>query len=153
MKKLFFILLALTLVFPCVTDAQNRIETNPQSITINVPDTVVNSTILKRKATLFTMIYNQSAKSLSLTWTVRYYSDSLGLYGSDISDIIPDYARTSIADNDVFVNPANGAIIDGVPTIDYMGQYDWFNMVAESMSINVHAMIRQYGLAITNWNK
>jgi len=142
-----------------------RIETNPQAIELNIPDVVIDSTILKRKAKLFTMIYNQNSKSLTLNWTVSFFANDGGNYGEPLS-FIPSYSKESIADNTTAVNPATGQIIsmvdildaDGNVTgqdyaIDWMGQYDFFNMLAENQPIQVHDMIRQYGIGVSNWDK
>lgn len=143
------------------------------NIEIDIPDLVVNEQLsLKRKAKLFTMTYNQSAKYLTLSWIVSY---------PDLIDVkgFSPYSKESIADNTTMVDVNTGAILapiitqvqdtneDGTPKVDaegnpvmidqttypgdYIGQYDWFNMVAETQAVKVHDMIRQYGLQ-ANWN-
>lgn len=175
----------------------NLIPYTTVDIIIDIPDLVVNDTIIKRKAKLFTMTYNQDAKYLALTWVISSFSDMNGEYGGYLGSVIPDYSHNSIADNTVAVNPATGEIIFPVTTtittpvtttvtnqiitqdengndvvsyitqdvtenvtttttdyaMDYMGQYDWFNMLAEAQPIQVHGMIRQYGAMVANWNK
>lgn len=121
-------------------------------ITIPISDVVVNNTIVKRKATLFTMIYNQQSKTLSLSWTVNFFANNNGEYGESISNIAPSYTRETIADNTTLVNLSTGAILDN-PTGNVMGQYDWFFMIATTQPIIVNDMIRQYGLNVTNWDK
>jgi len=127
----------------------------PVEIIIDIPDLVVGELFLKRKAELFTMTYNQSSKYLTLTWIVSY-PDLQGIKG------LSSYAKESIADNRTMVDVATGAILsplkdeNGENILDengnntyegnYVGQYDWFNMVAETQSVKVHDMIRQYGL-------
>lgn len=147
----------------------------PLDIEIDIPDLVVNETLsLKRKAKLFTMTYNQHLKFLVLSWLVSY-PDLLEVKG------FTTYSKESIADNTTMVDVNTGEILapiitevplldgDGNPTKDadgneittqeisypgdYIGQYDWFNMIAETQPVKVHDMIRQYGLAVENWNK
>jgi len=94
-----------------------------------------------------------------LSWIVRYL-DIEGIKG------VASYAKESIADNTTMVDVNTGAILtptitqvqdtneDGTPKVDangdpvmidvtsyegnYIGQYDWFNMVAETQQISVH---------------
>ena len=138
-------------------------------ILIEIPDVVINDTILKRKARLFTMTYNQNELTLTLTWVIGFYANLGGAYGSSISELVNDYSHQSIADNNTKVNPATGEIIFPITTqtvdsnghttevityaTDHMGQYDWFNHLAETQPIQVHDMIRQYGTMISNWDK
>jgi len=121
----------------------------PVDIEIDIPDLVVNEQLsLKRKAKLFTMTYNQLAKYLTLSWIVSY---------PDLIDVkgFSPYSKESIADNTTIVDVNTGAILtadaEGNYPGDYIGQYDWFNNVAETQQVNVHAMIRQYGLQ-ADWN-
>ena len=156
MKKLLFFLL-ITLI-GTQTKAQNRIVDfdsvgYPETIVIDIQSDTINNTILHKTATLFTMIYNQGNKSLSLTWTVKHYADSLGKKGKYIGDIAPDYSITSTADNDVKVTFPDGVIIEGEPTVDWVGQYDYFNYAARKAPILVHNMIKQYGAGVSNWKK
>lgn len=148
----------------------NLIPYNTVNIIINIPDLIINDTIIKRKAVLFTMTYNQDSKYLALTWIVKSFSNNNGEYGESLESVIPDYSHNSIADNTIFVNPQTGEILPPIITpitdsqtgyitynvdysVDYMSQYDWFNMIAESQPIQVHTMIRQYGSTVINWNK
>lgn len=154
MKSLFIFLL---IAFSLCTTAQTRIEYDATPITILIPDFVVGETVIKRKAELFTMTYNQNAKTLSLTWTVKCYADSSGLYGAYIGAMIPDYSRESIADNQTAVDPTTGAILTSDSTgnynMDWMGQYDWFHMVSELHPLHVANLIRNYGAMMINWDK
>ena len=142
-------------------------------IELEISDKIVDSTIMKRKAKLFSMVYNMHAKCVVLNWEVTFYSNnSDGSYGENLSAIAPKYTRENIADNTTAVDPTTGAIIpweDLQPTITidpvtgdeivtetptpYMLQYDWFNQLGENVDINVHNLIRQYGNAITDWDK
>ena len=135
----------------------------PIKIEISIPDLVLLTVTLKRKATLFTMTYNQATKSLVLSWIISY-PDMHGING------ISSYSKELIADNSIMVDVNTGAVL--TPTItaavtdaqgniitpeqisypgDYIGQYDWFNNLAETQPIKVHGLIRQYGLQAT-WN-
>lgn len=155
MKKL----LSSILIFAAIVtvNGQSRIPYATDRITIDIPDYVVNGTQIKRKAVLQSMEYNQEKRFLSLTWVVKSYADSSGQYGSYLAPQIADYTIRSVADNSVAVNPANGQILVADTSlhylIDYMWQYDWFNMIGETQNINVHDLIREYGSRVSNWNK
>ncbi len=152
MKKIT-ILVVIAFAFLMPVKSQNLVTYSTPAISIDAPDTIINNTILKRKATLFAMAYNQASKTLVLTWVVRYYADSTGHYGRALNDIIPDYSKESIADNTTKVNAITGAIINGVPIVDYMGQYDYFYKVATEQPIIVNDLIEFYGYGVQNWNK
>lgn len=139
------------------------------NIELNIPDVIISGTIIKRKAKLFTMIYNLQYKSLTLTWEVSHYANDNGNYGLPLS-FIPNYSKENIADNSTIVDPATGTFLtdadlytDGVdadgnpikvPTnIPQIGQFDWFNNLGENATINVHGLIRQYGNAYSKWDK
>ena len=142
----------------------NKIETPTEALSINVPDLVIDGTIIKRKAHLFTMIYNQHSKQVVLNWTVKSYADNGGEYGGYLS-FIPDYSKESIADNNVAVNPATGEILqktepmpDTEPVeydypMDWVGQYDFFYTMGKNTDIKVHDVITAYGQQIENWEK
>lgn len=138
---------------------------NTPQIEIEITDKVIGGTILKRKATLHTMIYNQATKALSLSWVVKYFANDSEDYGDMISvPGIVSYSQESIADNRTTVNVLTGEIlkpedeiietIEGVETrtgtwdgVDNtMGQYDWFYMMAETQPLMVHELISAYGL-------
>ncbi|MEO6721441.1 MAG: hypothetical protein ABIN67_13820 [Ferruginibacter sp.] len=126
-------------------------------IEIEIPDVELQGTTLKRKAKLFTLTYNQNAKALTLTWIVSYYIlDNNGGYGSLLEmPGISTYSKESIADDTTMVDVQTGAILlpntDNNYAGDYIGQYSWFNMVAENSPLKVHDLIRAYGLQ-ANWN-
>jgi hypothetical protein len=56
-----------------------------------------------------------------------------------------------IAKIEVGLDEAGLPIMDYDPLVNYTGQYDFFCAMAESQSVNVHAMIRQFGNMITEW--
>lgn len=142
----------------------NRLEVQTPQITINIADLVIGDTVIKRKATLFTMTYNQFTKTVSLSWTVKSYANNAGEYG-DALTMIPDYSKESIADNTIFVNPATGEHLQKTEPIpdtdpveydypmDYMGQYDFFYIMGATQEIRVHDVITQYGNQMTSWDK
>lgn len=132
-----------------------KIIRDPINIEIDIPDILVGNLSIKRKATLSLMIYNQEHKYLTLSWTVSY-PDLQGIQG------LMNYQKESIADNTTIVDVNTGTILspiidhNGDPILDedgnqtyegdYIGQYDWFNMIAENQPVEVHNMIRQYGM-------
>ena len=114
------------------------------NIELNIPDVSISGTTIKRKAKLFTMIYNLQYKSLALTWEV-----------SDNTTIVDPTTGAFLTDSDLYTD---GVDADGnpikVPTnIPQIGQFDWFNNLGENAQINVHNLIRQYGNAYTKWDK
>lgn len=159
MKKLLFILLVFAAFGASAQDTTtyHRIPYTPIAIVINIPDLVVNGTKVKRTATLFTMTYNMQYQTLSLNWTIKAYADSSGSYSTYLGQFITNYSKESIADDNTFVNPQTGAFLypdaNGKYSMNYMGQYDFFNYLAETQPLKVHDLIRQYGMQVTNWDK
>lgn len=160
MKRILLSLCLLAALFSTAQDTAvvgHRLHPKVYNITINIPDTSISGNIFKRKANLFGMFYNQHAQTLSLTWNVKFYADSLSKYGAYLGGLIADYTKESIASNETFVNPINGDILlsnsDGTYPMDYVGQYDFYNNFAETYSVNIHDLIRKQGENIINWNK
>ena len=127
-----------------------RIEVSTPQITINIPDKVVNQTIIKRKAELFTLLYNQHSKEVALNWTIKSFANDNGDYGALIAELVPDTSVEMVADNTTFVNPATGEILTPDPvtgeySMDYVGQYDFFYSIAAASPIVLHNLITQYG--------
>jgi hypothetical protein len=123
-------------------------------IVLEIPDVVIQGTTLKRKASLFTMTYNISKQYVSLNWEVTYYAKKLnGDYGDEIA-FIPKYTRESVADNTTKVD-STGTILQPDLSGNYppyaIGQFDFFNNMAENIPILVNSIIRQYGQAIREW--
>lgn len=159
------ILLAFCLLTGSFANAQDtttygRMVYIPVNIVINIPDVVINQTKFKRTASVFTMVYNQNSQTLSLMWIVKSYADSATTYGTYLGGpkgTNPDYNKEIIADNTVFVDPSTGHFVtpnaNGRCAIAYMGQYDFFNMLAETQPLKVHDMIRMYGYQVSNWDK
>ena len=142
MKKL---ILLISIFFTMSANAQQY------PIVLDIPDVVINETILKRKASLFTMTYNISKQYVALAWEVTYYSaKDDGSYGDEIS-FIPKYTKESVADNTVKVD-STGQILQPDPEGNYppgaIGQFDFFNNMAENVPIKVNAVIRQYGAGV-----
>ena len=145
-----------------------QLATNPVDIILDIPDIVIDTTVIKRKAKLFTLIYNMNSKQVSISWTIIHYSkNSDGSYGDSLSLIIPNYTREQIATNEVPVNPVTGVpinkediqptiTIDPITgeeivtpsTIPWVGQYDFFNNIGENVSIKIHDVIRQFGATL-----
>lgn len=142
MKKL---ILLISIFFTMSANAQQY------PIVLDIPDVVINETILKRKASLFTMTYNISKQYVALAWEVTYYSaKDDGSYGEEIS-FIPKYTKESVADNTVKVD-STGQILQPDAEGNYppgaIGQFDFFNNMAENIPIKVNAVIRQYGSGV-----
>lgn len=124
-------------------------------ILIEIPDVAIGDTILKRKAQLHTMIYNQTTQSLVLSWVITYFADNGGEYGEELTNKgISSYSHEQIANDTVMVNPTTGAFYekdeDGNYPSDAIGQYTFFYNLAENANINVHDLVRTYGAA-ANW--
>jgi hypothetical protein len=185
----------------------------PVDIVLEIPDIVLSNTIIKRKAKMLTLNYNQPYKTVSVAWEIQHYADDNGQYGEYIGVQVGDKLKETIADNTTIVNAATGEIItdldqykeiitisgetvpaysypqttieiqqvvnengelveievevpvldengnpvmievpeytpttqEAVYTIDWMGQYDWFNKIGETTPVIVHDLIRQYG--------
>lgn len=133
-----------------------QIEMQTEPITLEIPDLIVGDTVIKRKAKLFTMTYNQHTKQVVLSWGVKSYANNGGKYGEALQ-VIPDYSVESIADNTIAVNPQTGVKLvkdkDGNYPTDWMGQYDFFYVLGSKVAIKVHDIIKQYGEQQLNWNK
>jgi hypothetical protein len=141
--------------------------TTPE-IEIEIPSIEISSTIIRRKAKLFSLIYNKGSKEVSVAWTVKHYaattSDGYGEYLA----FIPDWSKTSVADNTTMCDVTNGFPIQMIevgqdevgipimgydPAINYTGQYDFFSHLAETQPILIHAMIIQFGQNVASWEK
>lgn len=190
-----------------------KIEYTPVDIMLDIPDIVIDGTIIKRKAKMLTMIYNQAYKTLTVAWCIQHYANNAGQYGEYIKAQVADRLKETTADNEVIVNAQTGEIItdleqykeivtiygetvpaysypqttieiqqvvnengdlvdvevevpvldengdpvmievpeytpstqEAVYSIDWMGQYDWFNRIGETTPVIVHDLIRQYG--------
>jgi hypothetical protein len=127
-----------------------------QPITIDIPNLIINDTVIMRKATLMKMDYDLENKTLSLSWYVKHFSSDNGKCGEYLGLIIQDKIKKTIADNTTFVDPNTGAFIypdtDGFVDIPYMGQFDFFNKIATYQPIIVNNLIIQYGQQ-TNWQQ
>ena len=110
MKKL---ILLFSILFSLSANAQQY------PIIIEIPDVIVDGTVLKRKASLFTMTYNIGRQYVALNWEVSYWAakeDST--YGLELT-FIPKYTKENLADNTT--------------------------NVAENVPVIVNDVIRQYG--------
>lgn len=126
---------------------------NSEPIVLEIPNKIVDNTIVKRKAILTEMVYNQVHKVLSITWEVEHFSQMPDdTYGTSLkSTLAPSKIKISKADNDRLVNPTTGQKLTNTDGVDYMGEYDWFYMMAETQPLMVHNLIRQYGNEI-DWD-
>lgn len=117
-------------------------------IVLEIPDVVIDGTVLKRKASLFTMTYNLAKQYVALSWEVSYWSSNPdSTYGEELV-FIPKYTKENVADNTTKVD-STGTIVppnpDGTYPEGVIGQFDFFNNVAENVPVKVNAVIRQYG--------
>ena len=189
-----------------------KVNYTPTKVVLEIPDLIIHDTVIKRKAKMFGLSYNQADETVTVSWTVEHYASNNGIYGDYLGKQIPNKLKETIADNTVtvdaetgeIINPedyavvsmVNGNLITPQPytvvtgqelitpdpytdesgnlitpdpyyqdtvetitpdpyyeqveqityTIEWMGQYDFFNMVAEESTINVHNLIRHYGM-------
>jgi hypothetical protein len=139
----------------------------PVEIEIDIPSIEIDNTLIKRKAHFFALIYNRKSKEVSLSWDVKHYAATATGYGEYLS-FIPDWSKTSLADNTTMCDVSNGFpiekivigqdedgndIIDYDPAIDYTGQYDFFSNLAETQQVLIHQMIIQFGQNVESWEK
>jgi hypothetical protein len=139
MKKL---ILLFSILFSLSATAQQY------PIVIEIPDVIIQGTILKRKASLYTMTYNIAKQYVALSWEISYYAYTLnGNYGNEIT-FIPKYTKENLADNTTKVDSTGTIILpdaEGNYPPNVIGQFDFFNNVAENVPVKVNAVIRQYG--------
>ena len=141
--------------------------TTPE-IEIEIPSIEIGSTVIRRKAKLFSLIYNKGSKEVAIAWTVQHYAATTADGYGDYLAFIPDWSKTSVADNSTMCNITNGfpigmieigqdedgdSIFDYDPEINYTGQYDFFCHLAETQPVLIHAMIIQFGNNVVSWEK
>ena len=134
----------------------SKVNITTSAIVLNIPDISVGETTLKRTATYSEMKDSRSLKTLSLVWIVKYYAvDSLDNIGAYMGSIFTDKIKTFTATNNIMVNPSNGQVLtpdaNGNYSMNYTGQYDFFNSISDNISIKLSDVIKQYGQA-ANWN-
>jgi hypothetical protein len=137
-------------------------------IEIAIPDIEIGQTLIKRKAKLFSLIYNKGSKEVSIAWTVQHYAATTADGYGQYLDFIPDWSKTSVADNSTMCDVTNGfpiqmiqigqdedgdPIYDYDPKINYTGQYDFFCQLAETQPVKIHEMIIQFGQNVASWEK
>ena len=81
-------------------------------IILEIPDLVIDNTIIKRKAYMHTLTYNQEYNSLSVNWLVKHFSNNNGSYGEYIGSTIADKSKETIADMTTIVKYPSGEIIE-----------------------------------------
>lgn len=155
MKKIV-VILCLLLAFK--SEAQLDTSYHAKQIIMNIPDTSFGETVIKRKARLLSMIYNVNDSTLTLVWNIQHYADSADTYGQYLIGFIPDKVKQTRADNTVMVNSSTGAFVypdsagNYPKNVKYIGQFNFFQKLAEYQPIIVDNLILQYG-ANTNWNE
>jgi hypothetical protein len=141
--------------------------TTPE-IEIEIPSIEIGSTVIRRKAKLFSLIYNKGSKEVAVAWTVQHYAATTADGYGDYLSFIPDWSVTSVADNSTMCDVATGFPIEKIvieqdilgndilgydPAINYTGQYDFFCHLAETKPVLIHAMIIQFGNNVQSWEK
>lgn len=144
-----------------------HVQLTPQEIEIAIPDIEIGQTVIKRKAKLFSLIYNKGSKEVSVAWIIQHYAATAEGFGEYLS-FIPDWSKTTVADNTTMCDVTNGfpiqmieirqdedgdPIFDYDPAINYTGQYDFFCNLAETQPVLIHAMIIQFGNQVQSWEK
>jgi hypothetical protein len=144
------------------------IQLQPAEIEIEIPSIEIGSTVIRRKAKLFSLIYNKGSKEVSVAWTVKHYAATTADGYGQYLDFIPDWSKTSVADNSTMCDVTNGfpiqmievghdedgdPIFDYDPAINYTGQYDFFSHLAETQPVLIHQMIIQFGNQVKSWEK
>lgn len=137
-------------------------------IEIEIPSIEIGSTVIRRKAKLFSLIYNKGSKTVSVAWIVQHYAATTADGYGEYLSFIPDWSVTSVADNTTMCNVANGFPIEMIeigqdedgdpifgydPAINYTGQYDFFSHLAETQPVKIHEMIIQFGNNVKSWEK
>jgi hypothetical protein len=143
------------------------VQLTPQEIEIAIPDIEIGQTVIKRKAKLFSLIYNKGSKEVSVAWIIQHYAATPEGFGEYLS-FIPDWSKTTVADNTTMCDVTNGfpiqmievgqdengnPIFDYDPAINYTGQYDFFCNLAETQPVLINAMIIQFGQQVASWEK
>jgi hypothetical protein len=144
------------------------IQLQPAEIEIEIPSIEIGSTVIRRKAKLFSLIYNKGSKEVAVAWTVKHYAATTADGYGQYLDFIPDWSKTSVADNTTMCDVTNGfpiqmievghdedgdPIFDYDPAINYTGQYDFFSHLAETQPVLIHQMIIQFGNQVKSWEK
>lgn len=129
-------------------------------IRIQIPDLIIDNTVIKREAYCSRMEYNIEVKAVVVFWIVQHYSvlpdGNKGLY---LGDVIPDYMRPNIADNNTMcdINTGEPIALDEngqyPETVNYTGQFDFFMYIGENIPIKVNEYIKNFGLMIQDWKK
>jgi hypothetical protein len=144
------------------------VQLSTPEIEIEIPSIEIGSTVIRRKAKLFSLIYNKGSKEVAIAWTVQHYAATTADGYGDYLDFIEDWPKTSVADNTTMCDVTNGFPIQMIeigqdedgdplygydPAINYTGQYDFFCQLAETQPVLIHAMIIQFGNNVVSWEK
>lgn len=133
-------------------------------VRITIPNLVVDQTIIQREAYMAKMVYDRDAEQVRVEWIVQHFSDKDGSKGEYLGSTIPDYLRPAIAGNNVMCDALTGYPIDPTPDSElgheydsfigeYVGQFDFFIYIAETMPIVVNTYLRTFGELITDWSR
>ena len=144
------------------------IQLSTPEIEIEIPSIEIGSTVIRRKAKLFSLIYNKGSKEVAIAWTVQHYAATTADGYGEYLAFIPDWSKTSVADNTTMCDVTNGFPIQMIqlgqdedgdplygydPAINYTGQYDFFCHLAETQPVLIHQMIIQFGNNVVSWEK
>lgn len=116
-------------------------------IIVEITDLVLGNTKLKRKATFETLIYNKKSGVLSVAWKVEYYADNNGQYGAKLdASGITAYSKEQLAGAASYVNLDTQEMFIATPTTvfpeNYSTEFEFYNFVAETQTVNIHSLIR-----------
>lgn len=124
-------------------------------VRIEIPDLIINNTIIKREAYYSQLKDNTDSKTVCVDFIVQHFAtDENNQKGEYIGYYIADYIRTITATNDSMCDLTNGVPIDNLDTFEgsYTGQYDFFTYLRETQPILINQYLRNFGL-ITDWSK
>ena len=137
-------------------------------VEISIPQIEIEQTKINRSAKLFSLIYNKGSKEVSVAWTVKHFAVNADGSNGEYLSFIPDWSKTSVADNSTMCDVTNGFPIEKIvigqdedgndiydydPAINYTGQYDFFSYLAETQPVKIHEMIIQFGNNVQSWVK
>lgn len=137
-----------------------NIQSFDAQIVIDIPDSAVGGTILKRKAALKSFTYDLSNKTLTTSWIVSYFANDNGAYGEAIN-FLPNYTKDLVADNSVVIDSSNFHVLtpDERASTDFdtdtnlWYEFDFYQMIAATQTTNVHQLLTQAGQTAATQNR
>lgn len=118
-------------------------------IVVEISDVTLGDTIIKRKATFETLIYNKRAKSLVVSWLIEYFANENGGYGEKLQlPGVSAYSKELIAGQASYIDLATQQLLvpgeDGQITFpeNYSTEFEFYNMIAETKQVVIHQLIR-----------